>query len=256
MILFMNMQDNASAVIFYMFSIIIILALGAVAANYYGLNQLNKRIEALPEDFKLAFIDAKESIGLSAMSRDMKKSAESAILEILEHAALDKRDLDNVIRPDFETFMNGFIKEGKGQYTFKYLFSTSIVMFISYMYLMKLYKVLKVSLTLDSFSMETLDVGIVFSYAIIAFIFLPWMMIAMKAGAMKQWKGPKRILIALPFILPVALLVLLIGFDSVELRLILDHPLPILNTPFKFLISLTLLVGAGLVMKESKLSEK
>lgn len=252
MILFMIMNDRNSAVIFTMFSIIVVLSLVAVAANYYGLKQVDKRVEALPKEYKLAFTDAKESIGLSAMSREMKMTAENAILEIFEHAALDKRHLQDVIQPDFETFVSAFIEEGNGQYSFKYLFSVSMVMFISYMYFMKLYKVLKVNLTFESFRLETLDIGIVVSYALIAFIFLPWMMIVMKAGAMKQWQGPKRLLITLPFIIPVALLVLLIGFDSEGLRQILDQPVPMLNSLYKFIASLILLVGGLIVMRQNK----
>jgi len=252
MAIFVIAKPDAGFVLWSMFCVIILLSVIAVVINYSKLNDLKNRTETLPEAYQIVYIDAQEMIGLSAMSKPMKYETKQAILEIFEHAVLDNRDVDEVIGGNLKSFMNGFIEAAGGQYSLLYLFSYSSVLFVGYLLLMKVYKLIRDGFEVSNFKTENLDFGIVFTYALIAFVFFPWMMITMKKASSEQWAGIKRSLILLPFIIPVGLMSLLIGVENENLRSILDYELPLFNSPVAFSIGVILLVGLVLLMRYSQ----
>lgn len=252
MAIFVIAKPDAGFVLWSMFGLIILLSVIAVAVNYSKLNDLKNRTETLPEAYQIVYIDAQEMIGLSAMSKTMKYETKQAILEIFEHAVLDDRDVDEVIGGNLKSFMNGFIEAAGGQYSLLYLFSYSSMLFVGYLLLMKVYKLIRDGFEVSNFKTENLDFGIVFTYALISFVFFPWLMITMKKASSEQWAGIKRSLILLPFIIPAGLMSLLIGVENERLRNILDYELPLFNSPVAFSVGIIVLLGLVLLMKYSQ----
>jgi len=252
MAIFVIAKPDAGFVLWSMFGLIILLSIIAVAVNYSKLSDLKNRTETLPEAYQIVYIDAQEMIGLSAMSKTMKYETKQAVLEIFEHAVLDDRDVDEVIGGNLKSFMNGFIEAAGGQYSLLYLFSYSGVLFVGYLLLMKVYKLIRDGFEVSNFKTENLDFGIVFTYALISFVFFPWMMITMKKASSEQWAGIKRSLILLPFVIPVGLMSLLIGVENERLRSILDYELPLFNSPVAFSVGIIVLLGLVLLMRYSQ----
>jgi len=252
MAIFVIAKPDAGFVLWSMFGLIILLSIIAVAVNYSKLSDLKNRTETLPEAYQIVYIDAQEMIGLSAMSKTMKYETKQAVLEIFEHAVLDDRDVDEVIGGNLKSFMNGFIEAAGGQYSLLYLFSYSGVLFVGYLLLMKVYKLIRDGFEVSNFKTENLDLGIVFTYALISFVFFPWMMITMKKASSEQWAGIKRSLILLPFVIPVGLMSLLIGVENERLRSILDYELPLFNSPVAFSVGIIVLLGLVLLMRYSQ----
>jgi len=249
MAIFVIAKPDAGAVLWSMFGLIILLSIIAVAVNYSKLNDLKNRTETLPEAYQIVYIDAQEMIGLSAMSKTMKYETKQAVLEIFEHAVLDNRDVDEVIGGNLKNFMNGFIEAAGGQYSFLYLFSYSGGLFVGYLLLMKVYKLIRDGFEISNFETENLDFGIVFTYAVIAFVFFPWLMVIMKKASSEQWTGIKRSMILLPFAIPVGLISMLIGVENDHLRNILDYELPVFNSPIAFFVGILILMGLLLLMR-------
>lgn len=241
MAVFFIARPEMSSVIWLMFSLIIILSLIGVAVNYRKLKSIEKRCHNLPQNYKEAYLDAQELIGLSAMTTLMKNESKEAILEIFEHAVLDNRALGEVINHDLKTFVKGFLVEGGGN-NLTYLMTYSGMLFMGYLLLMKVYKITRVGFHMDNFKTETLDFGIVATYALIAFVFFPWLMLTMKKASSLQWKGLKRGLILLPFIIPIALFMTLVIADDHRLRMLLDQNMGIFNSPFKFLLGVLIFI--------------
>ncbi len=229
--------------------LVVLLAAIAVTVSYLNMKRIEHRVSELPEEYRRFYIDANEAIGLSSMKRSSKKYTMEMILEILEHANSDGRSISDVVGPDSEAFLNGFIQASGGQLSPLYLFGYALGNFVIYILFIKVYKVARNgSFNPTNISTETLDIGIVLTYALIAFIFLPWLLVVMQRAASRQWNGLKRIWIVLPFIIPAGLMALLIFIDTPALRRFLDQPLPLLTTlpsiiigillvPLSFLIS-------------------
>jgi len=249
MAIFVIAKPDSGVVLWSMFGLIILLSMIAVVVNYSKLNDLKNRTETLPETYQVVYIDAQEMIGLSAMSKTMKFETKQAVLEIFEHAVLDNRDVDEVIGGNLKSFMNGFIEAAGGQYSFLYLFSYSGVLFVGYLLLMKVYKLIRDGFEVSNFETENLDFGIVFTYALIAFVFFPWLMIIMKKASSEQWAGIKRSLILLPFIIPAGLMSILIGVENDRLRNTLDFELPLFNSPIAFFTGIIILIGLVVLMR-------
>ncbi|MBI9014204.1 MAG: DUF1048 domain-containing protein [Clostridiales bacterium] len=249
MAIFVIAKPDAGVALWLMFGIIILFSMIAVVMNYSKLSNLKNRIDTLPETYQVVYIDAQEIIGLSAMSKTMKFETKQAILEIFEHAVIDNRDVEEVIGGDLKSFMDGFIEAAGGQYSFLYLFSYSSVLFMGYLLLMKVYKLIRDGFEISNFETENLDFGIVFTYALIAFVFFPWLMIIMKKASSEQWSGLKRSLILLPFIIPFGLMSMLIGVENNRLRGILDFELPLFNSPGAFFVGIVILIGLIILMR-------
>jgi DNA-binding ferritin-like protein (Dps family) len=213
--------------------LVILTAIGAIYFSFRGFKKLESRVSSLPNDYKELYINASEIVGTSNLSKYMKKDINSMLLEIFEEASSEGRDSKEVINNDLNTYVAGFVNASGGTFSFSYLLSYSTMLFVFYLFLMKAYKVLRAdTATLDNISSETLDVGIVGMYALISFIFFPWMLIAIRNNASKQTSGIKRISVVFPFLIPIALVVGLIGFDSPSLRQILDTSIPLMSNVY------------------------
>ncbi len=252
MVVFIIFKRDAGIALWSMFSLIVLMALGAVLFSYMNLKALKERVSSLPVTYQDVYLDAQEIIGLSSMSKGMKTDTKAAVLEIFEHAAIDNRDVEDVIDNNLKTFMNGFLDAADGQYSIKYLMSYSILLFVGYILMMKLYKITRIGFSFAAIQTEKLDVGIVFTYALIAFIFFPWLMLIMKHASINRWSGLKRIWIMVPFIIPVGLLGILIGVDTPELRAILDAEMPIFDSAFKLMIGFVVVIASIVMMKWSR----
>lgn len=235
--------------IWILFSIIVLLAMIAVAVNFMSLKLLKGKLNKLPEPYKKVYMDAQEAIGLSSMSKLQKKEVNEMILEIFEHAALDQRDINDVIDHNLEVYVNQFITIAGGKPSFLYMFSYSSFLFVIYLILIKLYKVIRPGFDLDNFKTETLDFGITATYALIAFVFFPWLMMTLKKASLERWSNKKRFLILLPFSVPFGLMALLILVRIPEVIDILDIAVPMFSSVYLFFIGVLSAIGFYLLMK-------
>lgn len=233
-VLFLIFKSDAGLVLWSMMSVIVLMAILAVLINYQKVKSIEGKVDKLPEAYKRVYLDAREMVALSVLSKSMKEDINKAVLEIFEHAAIDKRDVNQLIGSDLKQFMKGFL-EGS-HYSFLYLFSTSSMLFFGYISLMKVYKLVRVDFNIANIASETLDFGIVFSYAVVAFVFFPWLMVVQRKSAMERWQMPKKLWSLLPLLIPFALLTVLVGFGNGPLRVLLDMPLPLMTSPFRIFI--------------------
>ncbi len=243
-IVFFSLKPGPTNGIVLIFGIIILLAFIAVYANYNNLKKTELRVQTLPKDFQIFYIDANESIALSSMTKAQKKDTMEMILEILEHATADGRSLESIAGNDLNGFLTGFITATGGRLTPLYLFGYSLASFVFYLLMMKIYKVFRSgSGTFADIESHTLDVGIVVTYALIGFIFMPWLLTILQKAASNQWSGIKRLKILIPFTIPMGLMTMLIFIDNNDIRDFLDQPLPLLGNIW--LISLGILLALG-----------
>jgi hypothetical protein len=146
--------------------------------------------------------------------------------------------------------MSGFIEASGGKMTPLYLFAYSGFLFIIYLLFIKLYKVVKPGdFSMKLIETQTLDVGIVLLYGLLAFIFFPWMMYTINKAAKEQWQGLKRILLIIPFSIPIGLILLLIVFDNPSFIEFIDKPLPIFTSVYSIGVGVLLAVGCLILMK-------
>lgn len=232
-----------------LFSVIVLLAMIAVAVNFMSIKLLKGKLNNLPDPYKKVYMDAQEAVGLSSMSKLQKKEVNEMILEIFEHASLDQRDINDVIDHNLEAYVNQFINIAGGKPSFLYMFSYSSFLFVIYLIFIKLYKVIRPGFDLDNFKTETLDFGITATYALIAFIFFPWLMMIMKKASIERWNNKKRLLILLPFIIPFGLMALLILVRIPEVVDILDMAVPMFSSIYSFFIGVLAAVGFFILMK-------
>ncbi len=253
LILFSLFADDIATGVLLLMLLILAISILATVAVWLGVKKTESKINALPPSYKTSFIDANEIIGLSALSMQNKKLVSNMILEIFEEAHLNNRPLEDVVTPNLESFIDGFISSMGGQTSFIYLFGYSTFVYTLYLFFMKAYLVLRHGpTTLDSFGLYTLDLGIVILYAIIAFVFMPWMLIVMQSTAKKQVQGIKSFKVAIPFLLPVALVAALILIDADWFIEFIDRPLPILSTPLGIGLTILVSVASFVLMKVAK----
>ena len=230
--------------------IIIIFAVVAVVANLIKVKNTEQRVSALPKPYRNVFIDASELVGTSMMTKSAKQETMSMILEIFEHAHLENRTVEDVIGGDLGSFMKGFIESSGGQNSLLYTFSFSTLLYVIYLFIMKFYIVLRHGpFTMERIRTETLDMGLIVIYGLIAYLFFPWLYYTLQQAAKGRWQGGKRLLILLPFILPFGLFAALNKFETPVLRTFMDHPVPIFNSVFEIIIGLGILIVSYLLMK-------
>ena len=103
MIVFMFLRPDTLNMVLVLFGLIVMIGIFAILMNYYHLKKTEERVQDLPADYKSFYIDANEAIGLSSMKRGNKNDTMLMILEILEHANEDNRNLVDVIGPNPRT---------------------------------------------------------------------------------------------------------------------------------------------------------
>lgn len=249
-LLFLLFAGNIPSSIWLLIATVLGLSIAAVVISYSKLKESTQRIKHLPKDYQETLLSAEEYIGLTSLGRLEKRNIYFMIVEIFEHAALDHRDVNDVINHDLAAYLQPFLESSGSKTGFLYWLGYSSSLFVSYLLLMKVYKVLRPgNFTLDLLKTETLDLGITLSYALIAFIFFPWLMLTLQASTKHQWKGVKRLLILLPLIIPFGLLIMLIAIDTPALRSFLDYPTPIFTSPFSMALGLLVLAGSLILIR-------
>lgn len=245
-ILFLMLKPEASGMIVVIFGLIMVMAVIAVYANYMQLKRIEKRVAELPKDYRDFYVDANEAVGISSMSRGNKKNIMAMILEILEHSYLDGKPLSDVVGDNQGDYIKGFIRASGGSMSLLYLFGYGLCNFMIYLFFMKVYMVVKAGgVSLEILRERTLDVGIVFAYAFIAFIFLPWLLMVMQKAAAENWSGGKRLWILVPFSIPLVIMSLLIFIENDSWRKFLDQPLPIFSSYGSIMVAI-LVFGCSL----------
>lgn len=252
MVVFAVMKKDSNGIMYMMFGLIVLMAVVAVAFSYFNLRQLRERVSSLPDSYKDVYIDAQEMINLSNLSKGMKQEIKTAVLEIFEHAALDNRSVEDVMGGDLKSFIGGFIAASGGKFNLTYLLSYSTSLFIGYLLLMKVYKMSKVGMTLDAIETQMLDMGIIASYALISFVFLPWLLVLMRKAAVERWSMVKRGWIIAPLLIPIAILFILIGVENESFRAFLDYEVGVFNSPIKIMLGLVLLFVSVYFIKWSR----
>lgn len=247
--LIITLGPRMNSGLWFLYSMIVLLSIGASIFIYSKIRRTEKRINRLPGEFVKVYVDAQELIGLSSMNQTMKNETSAMILEIFEHASQENRDVDEVIGGDLDEYLEEFLKASGGEPSALYWFSYSSLLFTGYLLFIKLYKVIRAGgFNMNGFETEPLDLGITITYAIISFVFFPLLMITLKKAARKQWKGIKSVLTLLPFIIPVTLLALLMNGNE-TLREFIDQPFPIFNNIYTFILGIVVFIGFGFLMK-------
>lgn len=253
LVLFLVFADKLELRIMILLLFILLLCIITTIAVWLGIKRNENKISALPTSYKNTFVDANEIIGLSTLSRQNKHIISDMVLEILEEAHIENRSIEDVISPDLETFIDGFINSMGGQTSFMYLFGYSTFVYTIYLFFMKAYLVFRHGPTSwNSFSEHTLDLGIVVMYGIIAFIFMPWMIVVMQSTAKKQLTGIKKFQVVLPFLLPLLLVTSMILIDADWFTKFMDTPFPILSTPLGIGIAILVSVGSFILMNYAR----
>lgn len=248
LIVFWAVQPGKTGMVLIVFGTTVLLAVGAVSANWYAMKRIQQRVAQLPEAFRTFYIDANEAIALTSIKKIYKKDTMDMILEILEHANQEGRTLESITGGDSESFITGFVTASGGRLTPLYLFGYSLTAFMLYLFTIKLYKVFRHGTgTLEDIQLQTLDVGIVLTYALIGFVFMPWIFVVMQKAASNQWQGLKRFWVVLPLSIPLGLMALLIFIEPPALRTFLDRPLPIMGSPILMVLCLLITIAGWLI---------
>jgi hypothetical protein len=162
---------------------------------------------------------------------------------------MENRSARDVISNNLDEFLQPFLEAAGSKEDFIYYALYGTWLYSLYLIFFKLYKVVRIGLDIDNFVTEKMDVGITLSYALIAFVFFPWMMIVLKKSSQEQWTGIKKSLVILPAVVPLGLLGLLIFIDTPSMREFLDQPVPIFDSVFKFFIGLIVSVLLFVAMR-------
>ncbi len=254
-VLFFLINDKFRLGVSIILSIMVALALLNVYFNYQSVRKSEEKVKSLSDEYRNFYLNADEAVKSSSMKKWDKKNTMDMILEILLHAYEDGRRLEDLIGSDSSAYINNFIQASGGRFTPLYMFGLSTTSFFLYLLLIKAYKVVRQGeVSLKSISIETLDVGIVVIYFIIAFMFMPWLLLVLQKASLEQWSGFKKLLIFLPLSIPILLILVLIIVDNQSLRVVLDTPLPIMGNIWLILICIFLaLAGIGMVKYSRKL---
>jgi DNA-binding ferritin-like protein (Dps family) len=212
-----------------LFVFIILLGVISTLVAYIGLKRNESKLENLSQPYKERYMVIQESVYLASISKTMKKEILEMVLEIFEHANLNERDVNEVIG-DTDTFINNFISKKQRHLTPMFWLTYGSTFFLGYIIFMKLYKVIRLgTLSYDAFLTESLDVGIVISYALISYVFMPWLLMTMRKVNRNRDSVFSSLKLVLPFIVPVFLFGILILTPDGKFRNFLDQPLIIFN---------------------------
>lgn len=255
-IFFLIYLPEASFSIMLMTLLIIVIALTFIILSYFSLKKINKRIVNLPDSYKKTYINACEIIGTSSMKSSQKKEVSNMILEIFEEAHYANRTIDEVIGNNLEAYMNGFLDASGGDHSPLYLLSFSGFIYMLYLLAMKLYMVLKPgNFTVELLKSETLDFGIIVVYAIISFVFFPWILVTIQKAAKEQWRGLKRLQVILPFLLPLGLIASMILIDDPDFIAFIDQPIHLFSSIYSFGFGIILAICLFALMKYAQIKQ-
>ncbi|WP_304943676.1 DUF1048 domain-containing protein [Vallitalea guaymasensis] len=250
MLIFLTVKGFESASLMVLFIAIILLAFIAIGISTIDLKQTKERVKNLPEEYKKVYLDANEIITMSTMTKGQKRDTMVMVLEIFEHAAIEKRNVYEVIGNDLRGYLNEFIEVSGGRTTPLYLIGYSTFSFVAYLIAMKLYLLSKNSeWSLEGLKANPLNLGIIVVYAVIAYVFMPLNLIIMQKAANEQWVGIKRGLILIPFAIPIGLIAAMMLIRDPNMKAIVDMNVPIFTSVISIFIGAVVLFISFLLMK-------
>lgn len=187
---------------------------------------IRKKSAGLSEVYRKAYLEAEEIIEASILRRGQKKAVSEMVLEIFACADRDGRKPEDVYGGEVSGLVNGFIEEIGIQKSAFALLIQSAGFFLGFLLVIEGYKLIKIgSLGTEAFQSASLDVGIVLLYALVSFLFIPFLRITLQAAFSRRWKGLKWGLLLIPTLVPLGLVALLIKIEDQAVRFILDAPL-------------------------------
>ncbi|GMQ56347.1 hypothetical protein AN1V17_07400 [Vallitalea sediminicola] len=250
MLIFLSVKGFESASLMVLFIAIILLAFIAIGISTIDLKQTKERVKNLPEEYKKVYLDANEIITMSTMTKGQKRDTMVMVLEIFEHAAIEKRDVYEVIGNDLRVYLDEFIEVSGGRTTPLHLIGYSTFSFVAYLVAMKLYLLSKNSeWSLEGLKANPLNLGIIVVYAVIAYVFMPLNLIIMQKAANEQWIGIKRGLILIPFVIPIGLIAAMMLIRDPHIKAIVDMDVPIFTSVISVFIGAVVLFISFLLMK-------
>ena len=236
-------SGSLSSAMWTIYSFIITLAVFSVGTAVYLNHALKKKVSSLPKEYQDVYFNAQDLVILSTKSWKARKEVHRIILEVFEHAALDQRDVNEVINNDLETFVKEYLVDQPDTFNLRYILLYSTSLYLFFILLMKLYKVLRAdSISIDNFKTETLDVGITLTYLIIAYVFYPLLMYSVHFIAKKQWNDYKRFIVLIPMLIPILLMFGLIFIENESLRTFLDTEIALFSNIYAFLFGVVLFI--------------
>ena len=223
---------------------IIVLAFSAVAVIYIVMKRIEKRVQNLSEEFRNFYIDSMEYVATTVSNRKIRNEISEAVLEILEHAYMENRNLDEVTGNDTKAFLEGFIAETGSKISKMFMFFYSTLLFVIYMLMMKVYFMVKAGgISFENLDKGNFDLGIILFYLIIAYLFFPWIYVWLRRAAAEKWEGSKRMKIFIPFSIPFGMVYLMIVSENK----IFDYHVKVFNEPViivaMVLIALICIIG-------------
>ncbi len=229
---------------------VVLMALLSVVCAYEKYKRIKERVSRLPGDYQTTYLNIHELLGTYRMSEYDRQNILSMVLEIFEHANLDQRPVDDVVGGNLASFVDSFANEtGKSQSP-GYLFGYSTSLFLGFLLFIKAYKVIRTgSITPAVLNSETLDIGIVATYFIIAYVFVPWLILSIRKSTRQQWDGMQKLKLMIPMLIPVGLMMALIMINDPAWRSIIDRPLPIFASLSTLALGVLILVGTILLTR-------
>lgn len=250
MLIFLSAKGFESASLMVMFIAIVFLAVIAIVISLNESNKTKGRVKNLPEEYKKIYLDANEIITMSTMPKGQKRDTMVMVLEIFEHAAIEKRNVNEVIGNDLRGYLDGFIEVSGGRTTPLYIIGYATYSFVAYLFAMKLYLLSRNSeWSLEGLKTNTFNLGIVVVYAIIAYIFMPLCLIIMQKAANEQWVGFKRGLILIPFVIPIWLIATMMLIRDPSMLAIIEMKVPIFTSVLSIFIGAVIMFGSFILMK-------
>ncbi len=225
--------------------VMILMALIAVYISFSQVQRIKMRVQRLPPEYQSEYINAHELVGTYGTSWDDQDGIMTMILEIFEHANLEGREVHEVVGNSLPEFVERFITETGVNISLLWILSYSTFLFVGFLLLIKSYLVVRTGqISLVALESEEMELGLVISYFVIAYIIVPWILTNIKRATKYHWKGAQRIQLIVPLIIPVGLFTGLIVVDDPKLLMIVRHPVPILTNVWSVGLGLLILMGS------------
>lgn len=233
---------------------ILILAVVAVFTQIKRGRLRQKQMVSLTEEYKTVLTNLYAMTEASTVSKRAKQDTREMLLEIFSLAAEQGRPVKDVVGEDMSAYLDQFLTEQGKNLNSIYVMSYTMMIFVFFLFAMKIYKVLKLGeFTSEALAAAPLDRGIVGMYAVVAFVFLPLLLWVKQKAARERWDGNKQMLVALPLIIPLGLVILLMSSHKYpNLQIWLDRPVPLFASWSKIFLGLVVLGFSVLLMRYSQ----
>jgi DNA-binding ferritin-like protein (Dps family)/uncharacterized membrane protein YidH (DUF202 family) len=233
---------------------IVILAVAAVLTQIRRDSLRQKQMANLAEEYRTVLTDLYAMTEASTISKRAKQDTRDMLLEIFCLAAEQGRPVKDVVGEDMSGYLDQFLTEQGKSLNSIYIISYTMMIFVFFLFAMKIYKVLKLGgLNSETLAAAPLDRGIVGMYAVVAFVFFPLLLWIKQKAARERWEGNKQLLLALPIIIPLGIVTLLMSSHKYPtLQIWLDRPVPLFDSWFKIFLGLVVLGFSVALMRHSQ----